>query len=205
MNSFATCPFCLTAGLAALLMTGCLNTKPASDPTRYYVLSAPAPVAANGGGQTAGMAVGLNPVTLPAYLMDKRLAVRKGSSEIVYLEFHRWSERLESAVERVLAQNLESQTNIGRIHAAPWRRNLVQLELSVSFTQCDLTESGRVILNARWHSGKPGVAEGQRTGKAQVQRDGPPAANDPQGAVAALSAALAEMSVRIAGDITRDR
>jgi uncharacterized lipoprotein YmbA len=205
MKPFATGSRGLVAGVTTVLLTGCLNTKPVSDPTRYYVPSVPASPTANRGAPAAGIVVGLNPVTVPSYLLDRRLAVRKGTSEIVYLEFDRWAERLDSAMARVLTQNLESDARIGRVFPAPWRRDLIQRELSISFTRCDLMENGQVIVEARWHSGAPGGAEGHRSGLTRVERDGPSPASDPQGAVAALSAALAELSARIAADLAMPR
>jgi uncharacterized lipoprotein YmbA len=179
-----------------LLLTGCLGLKPDPDPSRFFVLSPlPAggadvsPVPADG-----GLRLGLRAVRIPAYLEPSSLAVRQNDQEILYLEFHQWAERLGKGIQRVLANNLALLLPSNRLQLNAWRRDEVDLELSVWVERFEVDAQGVATLQARWEITSPGADRKTRTGQTRLTREGPAPEADPGGAVATLSELLAQWS-----------
>jgi len=110
----------ITAALTlAITLTACsIIPKPVADPTRYYVLAAPAkwrelPSPVEGSKMLPPLSaatapvVGLRAVTLPAYLTGvKSIAVRQGRNEIIYRDYDRWAEPLDDAIFRLVRDRL---------------------------------------------------------------------------------------------------
>ena len=184
--------------LSGLALTGCLNLKPVTDRTRFYVLSA-VPAATPGTvGSNGGLAVGISRVDIPAYLLDSRIALRQGATEIKYSEYHRWAERLDKGLQRVLGANLSSLLSSDRVALSAWQRGEVGAEVYLSVQRFECDERGRVVLEARWRIATPGGEETLRAGHSFITRQGPVPLTDPEGAVGALSQALADLSQEIA-------
>ena len=179
--------------------TGCLGLKPVQDTTRHLVLSVPA-------GTTPllpawdlpRLTVGLTPITLPGYLESPWMAVRDGDNEIQYSEVHRWGEPLEDGIRRVLALHLEQWLPASRIEARTWRPDAVRWEVFVEFQHCECFRDGRVLVAGRWRFGPPLSLETAGSGEARLELAGPPPEQDPAGAAAALSRALAGFARELA-------
>jgi uncharacterized lipoprotein YmbA len=195
----------LAVGLVA---TGCLGFRPARDTTRHFLLSVPAGDAGDAGSGTAadasaGLAVGLAPVGLPAYLDSSWVAVRHGENEIVYSATHRWGERLEQGVRRVLALHLERRLAPARIAARSWRPDAVTWEVTVELEHCEVANEGRAWVEGHWRVNRPLSSDVIQYGEHRIERMGPPPDQDPVGATAALSEALAEFARQMAAGIER--
>lgn len=193
----------LLAGLTltALLAGGCLNTRPTTDLTRHFVLSPRVetdPASADSG---PGLIIGLNPVDLPPYAQSQRLLVRMSPSEVAFLEDCRWAERLDRGVQRVLADNLSRCPPIHRVDRAPWRRDRIQVELTVSMDRFEVGADGTTAIGAEWHFGQPGRSEGWSSGRTELEQKGPSPYADPAGAVATLSDLLGTLSRKIAVEV----
>jgi len=198
-RSSVTRPFAATAllmGVASLLLlTGCLNLKPAPDETRNFLLT---PVAAESADDGSGVSVGLAPVQLPAYTSTSWIAVHTRPNEIQYSETARWAEPLNENVQRVLGANLRHQPGIGAVFLNTWPNAAVQQELRLQVQTVELRENGAVLLVAQWTRSGPQGSDVTSTHTARIERTGPRPSEDMPGAVAALSEALAELSSRVA-------
>ena len=182
--------------------TGCLGLKPARDATRHILLSAPATDGSGPG--LAGrpdLVVGLAPVSLPAYLDTPWVAVRHGDNEIRYSTTHRWGERLDQGVRRVLAVQLGRRLAPARIEARSWTPDAVTWELSVEFQHCEVSADGHVWVEGAWRISRPLSVEVLQRGTHRVEAQGPPPEQDPTGAAAALSAALAGFALQMADEL----
>lgn len=184
--------------LSGLALTGCLNLKPVTDPTRFYVLSAVPAGTPDTVGAHGDLAVGLGRVDLPAYLLDRRIALRQGANEIDYSEYYQWAERLDKGLQRVLGADLSSLLASNRVVLSAWQRGEVRAEVYVSVQRFESDELGRVVLEARWQIASPGGEKTLHAGHSRITRQGPVLRADPDGAVGELSQALAELSRQIA-------
>lgn len=180
-------------------LAGCLNLQPKVDPTRFYVLSTPVPEVVASKKMTH--VAGLRQVQLPAYLNSTRLCWRKGDHELHYADFHRWSEPLEPAFARILAECLVQSEVIGEVQLLPWRRMsqrdfLIDLQVLEFAGQAD----GSVLLRTDWtvldNSGRV-LSRGQFTHREGTWRE-----TDIAGLVESLSRCLGALSDHLAQQIS---
>jgi uncharacterized protein len=177
--------------------TGCSFLKPAKPTARHYVLT---PLAATGSATAASgsMALGVGQVKVPAYLYNTSLATRKGANEIEYLPSAIWAERLDSGFQRVLAANLAVVLPTDRVHLSTWQKDDVAAEVYVAIEQFDVDAGGRGVLVARWRVLSPGGDKILKAGTSRLTRQGMKPDEGASGAVATLSALVAELSNQLA-------
>jgi len=110
------------ASLAALSLSGCkILPEASSDPTRYYVLSAPATAELSAAKTVGTRQIGLRPIELTGYLRNhKDIVVRTGANELRFQEFALWAEPLEAGVNRVLKECLLSNETVGGVTTYPF-------------------------------------------------------------------------------------
>lgn len=133
------------AALAALaLLAGCSLPTATPDPTRYYLLSAPAPVAAPAAGAVAEgtsskvVTVGLSRVELPAYLRSRSVVLRPGGTELRQAPAARWAEPLDQGIARVLKETLQAQPVVRAVVLYPAPQAATpDCEISVSVLACE--------------------------------------------------------------------
>jgi len=179
-----------------LALSGCLNLKPAQDPTRHFVLTSlvPAPDASL---HTEDIPVfGLGAVRISGYLQADWLAVRKGMDEIVYLEDFQWAERLDHGVNRVLASNFRNLLGVKNVYLKVWLRDVVDYEIDLEVSHFEPDDTGKVTLSIDWKITLPGGLEVVDSGRALIETQGPKPNLDPAGTAKALSQALAEFSLQ---------
>lgn len=155
-------PAVLALGLSLLAVAGCSLPLPqaTSDPTRYYLLSAPAlpasPAAA------AAPVIRIRPVELASYLRGRPMVVRRGPNEVQFREFARWGEPLEQGIARVLreellARGVASSVETGMVR--PSEMGNVAYDVTVRVLACEGDADGRVDFEAQWRV--TGVTPGQ--------------------------------------------
>ncbi len=112
-------------GLLLLALTGCFNTTPTEDPTRYFVLgleeselATATEVAAMDEPET--IVVGIRLARFPAYLDRASIAYREGPTEIVYLPFDRWAYPLEEGFTAGLTAALDNSGESLRAFNRPY-------------------------------------------------------------------------------------
>jgi hypothetical protein len=143
------------------------------------------------------VALGIEPTITAPYLDRPWIVQRTSENEIRYSDFFKWSERIDKGVQRVMVNNLSRLLGTDRILVNSWRRDSVDYELRLVILRFDVDLEGRTVLEAQWNIEGRGTASGNRS----VVKKGPSVAADPAGAVATMSAALADLSTSIAEDI----
>lgn len=191
---FAALLVCLSicAGL-----TSCGFLKPAKPTARQYLLT-PLPATGQNSAGANSLAVGVGQVKLPAYLFNTSLAIRKGTNEIEYLESAFWAERLDTAFQRVLAENLSVLLPTDHIRLSAWQKDDVAAEVYVAIEQFDADDSGRGVLLARWRILSPGGDKILKTGTGRFSRQGPALEAGASGVVATMSELVADLSQQLA-------
>lgn len=110
----------LAAGLLGLVLAGCVRLlEPRPSTINYYLLDSTR-AADTVATDTSGLTVGLRQPRLAAYLDAARLVTRHGPNTIRFSDFHRWGENLDRALNRVVALNLERQSDIQAAETVPW-------------------------------------------------------------------------------------
>ena len=178
-----------------LLLASCTILGPQRDSSRFFTLTAVAE--SPDGAAPSGIAVGLGPVRVPAYLDRPELATRVATSEVRFSPNERWAEPLSASLRRVLAQNLATILGTDEIVAFPWAVGTpVDWGVAIDLIRFERTTNGEVEVVARWTvrehgTGRSRVArETRHTEKADG--DGTPAAVDAWNeAIAALSTDIA--------------
>jgi uncharacterized lipoprotein YmbA len=187
----------LALGLVGLTLAGFNVLKPSGFTPRSFVLTPVAqpepPVT-----QTIHRTVGLGFVRLPGYLFGRNLAVRQGSTELVYLPQVVWAERLDHGLQRVLAANLTTLLPDSQMRLSAWRPDEVFAEIYVTVTQFDADTHGHCHLKASWRIVAPGGGPAQQAGLFQHHRAGPSPEVDPDGTIATMSALAADLSRTLA-------
>lgn len=93
----------------------------------------------------------LREIELPQYLKDPRMVVRPTPHTIEFREFDRWGEPLEDGVARVLALNLQEQSNDSIHSIFPNRRkDDLRWDLAVSFSCFERISNDRVSVRSKW-------------------------------------------------------
>lgn len=109
------------AGALLLALPGCsILPEPQTDPTRFFVLTEPAPNATEATRPHA-LVIGLLPLEVPSYLADSRaMAVLDAGHQVTYRDFDRWAEPLDHGMTRVLRGALANTDPIQRVLVPPF-------------------------------------------------------------------------------------
>jgi uncharacterized lipoprotein YmbA len=204
MNNLALVSLLLTAVPAGLALTGCSFLKPSGVTSRAFVLTAvPAspPAHPSPPALTPTRVVGLGFVRIPDHLFERPLAVRHGTHEILYLQTAHWAERLDHGLQRSLAHYLTTQLPDTQVLRSTWRPKAVTCEIHLTVDQFDVDTFGEARLDASWRLGSPGDAGLRVARRFQSSRSGPAPEANPEGAVATLSALVAELGRALAQDL----
>jgi uncharacterized protein len=177
-----------------LALAGCAD----SQPTRFYTLSG---LAAEAGepvpASASDIAVGVGPVTLPAYLDRPQLVTRAGSNRMVLADLDSWAEPLDGLFARVLADNLALLLGTDDVLLLPQRRPTpLDYQVEVDVARFDVDADGNANLDARWWVYGRGGERLLQSGRATITEAAAP--GDYAAAAAALSRALGAMSMEIA-------
>lgn len=124
---------------AAVLVAGCnLLPKPKPDPTRHFVLSGPAVDATNAAMAHGRLVVGLRTVQVAPYLDTKSMIVRRGENEILYRDYARWAEPLDSAINRMLVGQLYASGRVARVLPQPYPFDVERdVDVAVTVLRCE--------------------------------------------------------------------
>jgi uncharacterized lipoprotein YmbA len=179
-----------TAALLAAFLIGC-----ASEPARFYTLSANLPPAA----QAPKIAVVVGPVSIPAEVDRPQMVLREGPNQVRLDENNRWASPLADAIGSVVAENLAALLGTPRVTLFPDRMTGDAAYAVTIEVQQFVSEPGiAAILSAVWTLRR--AADGRtETGRTRVRE--PVKGSGYEGLAAAHSRALAVMSRDIAGTL----
>jgi uncharacterized lipoprotein YmbA len=147
---------------------------------------------------TRSGSIGLGPIRLPDYLVDRReMIIRRNPTELSSSPVDRWAEPLDSAVPRILGLDLSTQLGQRPVVLYPWYETQEpDFQVSVEFERFEIDSDGNAVLAARYearrlHGARPTLYRETRETKT-------PANGDPAALAAALSGTLADLSRDIA-------
>ena len=135
----------LILGICPVLLASCA----AQVPTRYYDLTSQTSASENV--ISAGVTLGIGPVTLPQLLDRPGIVTRHHGTGVNVASYHVWAGELESAFTRVLADSIAMRLQHETIWSSPWDnrfRPQYQLRLFVDRFSGEL--NGSVALNLTW-------------------------------------------------------
>ena len=120
-----------------------------SPPVRYYDLEALETGYAPD--KVGSSTVGVGPLRAPDYLSRPRMVTRAADATIVVNDFDRWVERLDEAIHRVLATNLDAQLDDAVVVAFPYT-HISDLDYRVvgRIDRFDADADGLAVLEIQW-------------------------------------------------------
>lgn len=202
------------APLLLLFGAGCFKLSRTSPPLRHYALAGAASpgaattAAAPTASTTTGLTLGLRRVDLASYLAVPAVMVRRGTTELIVSEFHRWGGELDEAINQSVATHLATQPSVRSVDVAPWavgarHTYLVQLHVQRFEGVADSAATqGRVHMQAGWDIVRPMDGRVLLRGTTD-DRSGAWRVGDYSALVSGLDAALARMARDISTCLSR--
>jgi uncharacterized lipoprotein YmbA len=131
---------------ALLAVAGCATTPP---PT-FYQLEEPASTQLSG--LERGIAIGVGPVNVPAYLDRPQIVIRDTAHRLELSEFNQWAEPLKNSIMRVIGVNLSNMLETTRVFKIPRRDRTIPIEfrIAIDIARFDGKLGGDALLVARW-------------------------------------------------------
>lgn len=138
-------PFLLI--ILSLFLFAC---SPSVDSTQFYLL--PEPMVKNTEDKVNLSYIAVLPVNMPDYLKKPQIVLRDGKSTQVHIEsFHRWSEGLDEAFQRVMSTSLANELISTKLGVMPLRAGFpvnYKLTIDIRSFEGDLNKSAS--LDAYW-------------------------------------------------------
>ncbi|CAL1239104.1 PqiC family protein [Candidatus Methylocalor cossyra] len=136
----------LLAVLLATTLVGCFRV---SKPDRFYLLRARAEGPA--GPATGGPLIGLEPVRIPPYLDRPQIVTALSEQEYQLSDRHRWAERLDVSIARVMAENLSNLLPAAQVVIYPWPREpKPEFQVAIGIREFHIDPEGQARLAALW-------------------------------------------------------
>ncbi len=147
----------------AAAFTGC-NVIPAAqnDPTKFYVLSAPAGQSAESQANAPGgrvppsekkIRLGLKTIDVSTYLKGPEMVVRSGSNEVTLQDYARWAEPIQAGVTRLLREQLSGAANVSRVEMQPFPLDQPRdFDIAVTILHCEGATGGAEGRGARFEA-----------------------------------------------------
>jgi len=136
--------------LSGITITGCIDLKPRTDSTRYFVLGATGDSSASTS-STGAITVGIRSFSIAPYLDSPRIATRVEGVEITYSANSRWGEPLKQAIQKKMVAELGSSSAIGHVYGLPWPSNAdPSRTLAISVDNFEGQSDGTVVAGISW-------------------------------------------------------
>jgi uncharacterized lipoprotein YmbA len=185
-----------------LLLAGCTILKPVEDDPVRHLLEA---TVSNRTPTAAAPAVAIARPSLPPYLERNELVTRTGDGRLEIHENDIWSEPLNSAISRVVADNLRRLTGSTNIQPSGnfITRDYTSL-VEIRIERFDPQPDGTLLLECTWKlqpiGGGDAAPKSYRT-TVPVAPSADPTSGSKSGRIVAMNEALARLSRTIAGKL----
>ena len=131
----------------SVLLSGCGGAK-----DQYFRLSTSGPVPVG----SSGLAVGVGPVTLPAYLDRPELVFMSDANQVQIPAKVSWAGTLQDNFVRTLASDVGRELRSGRVVPYPWGTNLkLRYQVTVDVRQFHAVSGGEAVLDVTWRIETP--------------------------------------------------
>ena len=153
---------------ATLTLAGCGGSS-----QKYYQLASDGPAPTG----ISGLAVGVGPVTLPAYVDRAELVFQSGPNEFKVPADAHWAGSLKESISRVLAADLGRRLHSGNVLSFPWNPDAhLRYQIAVDISQFHSISGQGAILEVAWRvetpDGKTSLRRGNGIFHAPVVGDG---------------------------------
>ena len=181
----------LTAAASVVSSVVILAAGCASPASRFYTLSAtPTPAAT-----PSGLSVAVGPVSVPAAVDRPQIVATMGPNQVRLDEFNRWAAPLQSAIARVVAENLVALLGTPRVATAGQILSAdADYRVAIEVQRFDSALGEAASLDAVWTVRRTRGAKVQ-TGRTTVREPTADAGYD------ALAAAHSRAAARLSQDI----
>lgn len=188
------CTIILIAG--TMLLAACGTTPP----TRFYTLSAEAPLYA-GESKSRDVVIGIGPTEVAPYLERSQIVTRSGQTRLKLTEFDRWAEPVENNIANVLAVNLSRLLPTAQPIVRPWSDAGAEYHVLLKVQRFDSDPEGNVQLNASWGIQLSSAHTMPLIRDAAISQ--PSAGTDYEAITKNMSTALATLSEEIAVELAK--
>lgn len=134
--------------LIPLLLTGCSVLKPIADEPVRHLLESPLPERTP---TLSAPIIAIARPSLPPYLERTEMVTRTGSGQLKIHEGHLWSEPLDAAITRVIAESLRRRTGSANIQSSG---SFISQEYSavveIRIDRFDPSSEGVLLLECTW-------------------------------------------------------
>ncbi|MBK1720713.1 PqiC family protein [Thiocystis violacea] len=181
-------------GSCALMLLGCASTPPST----FYTLSPLPPTAQTPPSASAGLGIGLGPVTFPVFLDRPQIVSRESDNRLAVDEFHRWGGTVQDDFLRVWSENLAVLLGTSRIIVFPSEiRYPLDFRVAADVLAFEGTADGQALLKVRWTVLDAGIDQVLRVQERSYRQPMAPP-GDESAMIAALSASLGDFSRDVA-------
>lgn len=194
--------FCrFTAGVIFILvLSGCLSVGNSPTP-RFYTLAA---VGQEQAAQKFNIApdtiIGIGPVRTPEYLNRPQMVTRDKNKMLTFAQFDRWGEPLDSALARLISEDLTVMLSGANVKIFPWNLDIpVKYQVILDVVQLESELDKDMLFVAQWS-----VIDLKNRKMVFIKRSEfrkPINPHNYAGLAQALSAACAELSSEIAKEL----
>ena len=129
-----------------LLITGCFGGY--SEQSKFYSLQAITDVSSV---SSKKMTIGINEIELPEYVDRPQIvSATKGSSEVKISETNRWSESLDTLIQRTLTADISAYLPQAVVKEKTLNENF-NATVSIQITRLDMIADDSALLEAWWY------------------------------------------------------
>ena len=132
----------LSTAMLLFLLSGCVSSS------NYYVLS----VASQPGTvyPKQNRSIGVEKVTIPAYLYKREIAIAKSPSQIGFISGSEWGEDLDEGLTHRLISFLQKKFRQPRVYVFPWNTDSIPSQVVKLNITRFIAYGDRVYLDANW-------------------------------------------------------
>jgi len=134
-----------------LALSGCISVGTSPSPRFYMLHCVDKSKISQAFDTPVGTSIGLGPVNIPVYLDKPKIATEDSNNMLKFAEFDRWGEPLETALARVINENLTVMMPQATIEVFPWNLFVsVRYQVIVDVIQMKANLDKDLFLLVKW-------------------------------------------------------
>ena len=135
----------------ALACSGCLSVANSPTPRFYALQSISAGQISKKINIAEPIIVGIGPVKIPEYLNRPQIATQTTNSVLAFAEFDRWAEPLQSALPRIISEDLSALMPAATFCTSPWGMDIpVKYQVIMDVVRLESRMDDNLSLAVQW-------------------------------------------------------
>ncbi|MFA6281324.1 MAG: PqiC family protein [Candidatus Omnitrophota bacterium] len=131
------------------ILSGCVPIS-SSPNARFYNLYAVGDNV-NSKFEAKDLIIGIGPVKIPEYLNRPQMVITNKDKTVTFAQFNRWAEPLDSALERVINEDLLTRLDGATIETFPWNRTVqVKYQVIADVVRLENEFNEKLIFVVQW-------------------------------------------------------